>query len=151
MIITIKTLFAEHHQKIRNRNFLEATMAAIALVALADGKVNLAEIMARDFVLHHVPELQAFEPEEAIEIYSETIEALETSLEVAKRRVFKAVAKLSIEKDLGILLIRICTIVARWDESFDERERKVVMELCDLLKLEDIPVYDLLQPEPLAA
>ena len=72
----IKALLAKHDQKVRDRQFLEAAMGASAMLALADGEISFAELMARDYILDHVKQLQVFEPNEAADIfcvYAETI------------------------------------------------------------------------------
>ena len=67
LVSAIETLLAKHHQKVRSRQFLEAVMGASAMLALADGEISFAELMARDYVLARVRELQVFAPNEAEE------------------------------------------------------------------------------------
>jgi tellurite resistance protein TerB len=151
VISTIKTLLTEHHHKVRSRNFLEAVMGASALLALADGKLSLAELVARDFVLHHVKELQVFEAEEASEIFYLAIEDLKATPEINKQKILKAVAKFSANKDLAVLLVRVCIVIARWDDDFSEPEQKIISELCHVLGLDLTMIYSQLITERFVA
>jgi tellurite resistance protein len=137
-----KTYLTEYHQRIRSRDFLAASMGATALLALTDGELTLTKLMARDFVLHHVKQLQAFDSEEAIEFFGQTVEQLKITPHLAKEKIFKAVIKLTGDEELAPLLIRICVVIARWDNDFSEPKRKVVSELCNVLGLEDKEIYN---------
>ena len=96
----LKGLLAQHQQQVRSRHFLEACMGASALLALADGEISFAELMARDFVLDHVKELQLFDPGEAAELFRTYAETLETSPEKGKTEVLAAVNQLWGDKEV---------------------------------------------------
>ena len=50
----ITTTLKNEKERFRNRDFLKATMAASALLALADGKVTISEQLARDYILENI-------------------------------------------------------------------------------------------------
>ncbi len=135
-----KALLTQHHQKVRTRQFLEASMKASALLAIADGDLSFAELMARDFVLDRVKELQVFDPNEAAEIFRQTTQELKNSPDIAKEKILTAVTKLSGDLDLAPLLIRICITIAKADYDFSEPESEVIAELSEVLglKVEDV-------------
>ena len=136
VISALKTLLAQHHQQVRRRHFLEAAMGASALLALADGEISLAELMARDYVLDHVKELQVFDPNEAAELFRSYAEAIEADPDAGSSKVLKAVTQLSGDRGLAPLLLRVCVVIGKADFNFSEREREVVATLCDVLGLE---------------
>ena len=39
------------------------------MMASADGEISFAELMARDYVLDHVQQLQVFDPNEAADLF----------------------------------------------------------------------------------
>ncbi len=136
VMTTLKALLVKHEQKIRSQKFLEAVMAATAMLALADGEISFAELMARDYILDHVKELQVFDPNEAVELfrtYAETI-----SLDPIKGEVIvrKAITQLWGEEELASLLLRICLVMAKADRDLTEQEQQVINSFCDLLGLD---------------
>ncbi|MEK9644418.1 MAG: hypothetical protein VW547_02635 [Alphaproteobacteria bacterium] len=52
-----------------NRAFLDAVMAAAALVATADGEVTFSELSKLDDVLENVQDLQIYDPHVAVDLY----------------------------------------------------------------------------------
>ena len=136
VISALKALLAQDHQRVRRQHFLEAAMGASALLALADGEISLAELMARDYVLDHVKELQVFDPNEAAELFRSYAEAIEADPDAGSSKVLEAVTQLSGDRELAPLLLRVCVVIGKADLNFSEREREVVATLCDVLGLE---------------
>lgn len=62
--------------RIKNRQFLDATMAASALVATADGEVTFSELSALDTMLETVRDLQIYDPHIAVDIYRDFADAI---------------------------------------------------------------------------
>ena len=75
-IRTAKAALAREHERLRNRSFLEATMAASALVAMADGEVKFSELSALDDLLENVRELQVYDPHVAVDLCRDYVEAI---------------------------------------------------------------------------
>jgi tellurite resistance protein len=124
----------------RNRPFLEAMMAAAALLALADSEVKLSERLALDFILDNVKELKMFDVHKAVNLFRDYGQAIEKDFNTGKAKVFQAVAKFAGDEDKGSLLIRACILIAKADGDFSEPEQKVVDELCRLLSLDSSEV-----------
>jgi len=62
MFRTARETLRNSLSRIRNRQFLDATMAATALVAMADGEVTFSELSALDAVLETIQDLQIYDP-----------------------------------------------------------------------------------------
>ena len=137
IINALKNLLSERQQQVHTHHFLEASMGASALLALADGEISFAELMARDFVLDNVKELQVFTPAEAVELFRTYSEIIASSPEKGKAKVLAAVKQLAGDRELSELLIRVCIAIAKADYNFSEGEREVVSSLCDILGLEE--------------
>ena len=145
VVNALKALLAKHHQKVRSRQFLEAAMGASAMLALADGEISFAELMARDYVLDHVKELQVFAPNEAAELFRTYAETISTDPNRGKTMVLEAMTKLSRDEELASLLLRICMVIGKADYDFNQQEWEVIDTFCDVLGLEKEEID--LQPE----
>ena len=132
----IEALLAKHHQKVRSRQFLEAVMGASAMLALADGEISFAELMARDYVLDHVRELQVFDPNEAAELFRTYAETISIDPKKGKATVLEAITQLSGDEELASLLLRICVVIGKSDRDFSQQEHEVINTFCDVLGLE---------------
>ncbi len=136
VIETLKALLVKHEQKIRSQKFLEAAMAATAMLALADGKISFAELMARDYILDQVKELQVFEPNEAVELFRTYAETISLDPEKGEVIVDKAITQLCGDEELAFLLLRICLVMAKADRDLSQQEQKVINGFCDILGLD---------------
>ena len=140
VIETLKALLVKHEQKIRSQKFLEAAMAATAMLALADGEISFAELMARDYILDQVKELQVFEPNEAVELFRTYAETISLDPEKGEVIVDKAITQLCGDEELASLLLRICLVMAKADRDLSQQEQKVINGFCDILGLVDTPL-----------
>ena len=145
VISAVKALLANHQQKVRSRQFLEAAMGASAMLALADGEISFAELMARDYVLDHVQQLQVFDPNEAAELFRTYAETISTDPKKGKTMVLEAITQLSEDEELASLLLRICVAIGKADYNFSQQEHEVIDTFCDVLGLEKGKID--LQPE----
>ncbi|MGK7948735.1 MAG: tellurite resistance TerB family protein [Xenococcaceae cyanobacterium] len=136
LVSSIEALLAKHHQKVRSRQFLEAVMGASAMLALADGEISFAELMARDYVLDHVRELQVFDPNEAAELFRTYAETISIDPKRGKTVILEAITQLSGDAELASLLLRICVVIGKSDCDFSQRERAVINTFGDVLGLD---------------
>ncbi|MDJ0692685.1 MAG: TerB family tellurite resistance protein [Xenococcaceae cyanobacterium MO_188.B32] len=136
LVSAIEALLAKYHQKVRSRQFLEAVMGASAMLALADGEISFAELMARDYVLDRVRELQVFDPNEAAELFRTYAETISIDPKRGKTVILEAITQLSGDAELASLLLRICVVIGKSDCDFSQREREVIHIFGDVLGLE---------------
>ena len=149
VVSTIKSLLANHNQKVRSRQFLEAVMGASAMLALADGEISFAELMARDYVLDHVRELQVFDTNEAAELFRTYAETISVNPKRGQAIVLETITQLSGDKELASLLVRICVVIGKADYDFSQREQEVINTFCDVLGLEKEKISHQLKAESL--
>ena len=137
IVSAIETLITKHQQKIRSRQFLEAAMGASAMLALADGEISFAELMARDYVLDHVQQLQVFDPNEAADLFRSYAETISNNPQLGKANVLEAINHLAGDLELASLLLRICLVIAKADCDFSQPEHEVIDTFCDVLGLDE--------------
>ena len=92
---TAKVTLADELHRFRNRHFLEAAMAASALLALADEEVLISERLALDYVLKNVGELKIFDVYKAVDMFRDHVEAIQRDNVAGRERVSKALARFS--------------------------------------------------------
>lgn len=123
-------------EKFRNRQFLEATMAASALVAAADGKVNITELNMIDQALEAIHELNIYDSHDAVDIYRDYADGLYKNPPATREKAMKAVAKVAEDTHAARLLIKVCVAIGKSDEDFSDEEKAVISEICDAVALD---------------
>jgi len=133
-----KRLLERHRERVRSRQFLDAVMAAGALVASADGEVSLAELLSRDDVLRRVDALQAFDTHEAVDIFRDHVSAIEANRAVGTERALESLAPVGADADAAQLLLRVALAIAKADSDFSPEEQRAVVRICEALGIEEL-------------
>lgn len=123
-------------EKFRNRQFLEATMAASALVAFADGDVNFTELSTIDQALETIHELNIYDPHDAVDLYRDYIDGLRDDPAETRTKILEEVGKIAGDAHAARLLVRVCVAIGKSDDDFSDSEKAIVGELCDALSLD---------------
>ena len=126
----------EDARRLPGRPFLDATMAACAMIAQADGTVSFSESHRLDEILVNLEELKIFDPHEAVDLFKDYVDAIVEDPETGRNTVFKAIARIKDEANAAPLLVRICLSISFADGEFHPAERERVVEICELLGLE---------------
>jgi len=124
-------------ERLRNRKFLEASMAASALVATADGEVSFSERAAVDSVLASVEALQVFDVHNAVDLFGEFVAEIQEDQDAGKIRAMAAIAAVSDDSEAADLVVRIGCAISRADGRLTENERTQVEDIAASL---DIPL-----------
>ncbi len=120
--------------KHRNRPFLEAAMAASALIAVADGEVSYSERHRVDAILKRLDELSIFDPHIAVDLFNGHLESLANDSEAGWRSIRETVAHFAGAPEADTL-VRIALAMSLADGEFSPQERTRVHDLCGALAL----------------
>ena len=101
--------------KRRNRSFLEASMAAAALVSMADEDVRLSELLALDDVLGQIDRLQSFEPNEAVDLHRGFTEKIQVDSVTGRTHALEVVAGFEGNQDDRLSILYVAAVIARAD------------------------------------
>jgi tellurite resistance protein TerB len=123
-------------ERLRNKKFLEASMAASALVATADGEVSFSERSAVDSILASVEALQVFDVHDAVDIFSDFVEAICQDPAQGRTSAMAAVSAISGDDEAAELVVRIGCAISRADGVFTDSERVQVAEIATSLGIE---------------
>jgi tellurite resistance protein len=139
-IRTAKAALARERERFRNRSFLEATMAASALVAMADGEVKFSELSALDDLLESVRELQVYDPHVAVDLCRFHVDAIAADAaagaDAGKVRALEVVGRIAGDDEAARLVIQMCLVISRSDGEFSDSEADMVRDLCAALWLD---------------
>ncbi len=107
---------AERLLRYRNYSFLQATMAACALVDAADGNVTILERVRVDQVMETLEELKVFNPHEGVELFNNFIDEIKSNPKEGRRQALEVVSNETHKHpEKAELLIRICLAVSEVD------------------------------------
>lgn len=133
MFRTARETLRNSLSRIRNRQFLDATMAATALVATADGEVTFSELSALDAVLETVQDLQMYDPHIAVDIYRDFADTIVESPDTGRRAAMAAVAKIGRDHEAAELVIRVAVAISKADGELSPDEAHVISDICGTL------------------
>lgn len=119
--------------RFRNRQFLDATMAATALVATADGEVTFSELSALDTVLESVQDLQIYDPHVAVDIYKDFADAIASDPKAGRETAMAAVEKIAGNPVAADLVIRVAVAISKADGELTADEKQSINNLCEVL------------------
>jgi tellurite resistance protein len=127
---------AEKIDRHRNKPFLEAMMAATALLALADEQIAISERLAFDYILENVKELKVFDVHQAVNLFQDYGKEIQRDFNKTKAKVLETVAKFAGDQQKATLLVRASILMAKADGDFSEPEQEIIDEFCRVLCLE---------------
>lgn len=128
--------YQEEMERQRNRPFLEAVMAACALVATADGHVTFSERVRVDQILETLDKLKIFDPHEGVNLFNEFRDKIIQNPKTGHENAYKAVARVATDKETGTLILRICLAVSEADGKMSMTDQIEIVSLCSRLGID---------------
>ena len=135
-LATLVERYQEHLERQRNRPFLEAAMAACALVSIADGDVSLPERIKVDQILETLEALKVFDPHEGVELFNHFVEAIRASPRHGREEAVRALAEVAENPEDARLLVRLCCAVSEADGEKTLSDQIEIVSLCSLMGVE---------------
>jgi tellurite resistance protein len=136
MLQELKNRLSERRSRRNNRTFLEATMAACALVAMADKKVTFSESSKIDQILESLDQLRDYDVHDVINLFNQHIDAMEADLDGGRAEAMKAVEVLVGDPKAGRVIVNICLAIAGADGAFTPDERWQIENICQKLDVD---------------
>ncbi len=122
-------------KKIKNKKFMDATVAGCALVAFANGAVKPEEKAKMAGFIQRNDALNVFDMSDVIATFEKYVQGFEFDIQIGKGEALKVISKMKKNSDEARLLVRVCCAVGTADGAFDEHEKRVVTEICQELGL----------------
>lgn len=128
------TLTAEA-SKFRHRDFMEAVVAACAVIAYADGTVSAEEKQKMIGYVTNADELKHFKTEDVIAFFQKVLGKFEFDADIGRAEALKVVGKVRAKPDQARMCVRLACVIGAADGDFDEKEKAVVRLICTDLGL----------------
>ncbi|MDQ6959860.1 MAG: TerB family tellurite resistance protein [Mariprofundaceae bacterium] len=128
----IHTQLERHH----NLPFLKATMAACALVAIADGSIAFLQRIRVDQILEALEALKVFDPHEGVSLFNTYADAILEDPASGHTRAIAAITPMAKTPKIAKLLIRACRAISEASGNISLVEKIEMITLCSLLGVE---------------
>lgn len=116
--------------KFRNRSFMEAVVAACAMVAAADGTVSSEEKQKMAGFIRNSDELKHFSMPEVIAYFEKVIGNFDFDAEIGRAEALKVIGRLRGNEEQARIVVRVACAIGASDGNFDDDERAVVRSIC---------------------
>jgi len=117
-------------KKFQNKNFMEATTAACAIVAAADGSIDSDEKQKMAGFIKMNDSLNIFDMNTVIKSFNKFVDGLEFDHGIGFDACMKAIEKIADDFEAGRLLVRVACAIGAADGDFDDQEKEVVRKIC---------------------
>lgn len=111
--------------KYRNREFMEACVAAGALMAAADGEITSDEKRKMIGVIENTDELKHFDMGDVIAFFESIVKKFEFDVEIGRAEALKIIGRIKGKEEQARMLVRVACIIGGADGNFDDDEKAV--------------------------
>ena len=129
--------WSEQVQRLRNRRFLDASMAAAALVSAADRDVRLSEQMTLDQLLERMDRLRVFDPHAGVNLHRSYTERILADPESGRKKALASIASFAGDAERGLLVLYVGAAVAKADGELSDAEIEALAQISAALELPD--------------
>jgi tellurite resistance protein TerB len=119
--------------QLKSRDFAQGSMAMCALIAAADGSIDVAEQHKTSDLITSNEVLSIFDPRDLREIFDKYADKLRADYQLGKVEALQAIGRLRGKPDQARATIQIGIIIGGADGNFDASEQAAVREACDAL------------------
>ena len=91
----------------KNRQFMKGTMAACALVAIADGEVSFSERIRVDQIIDALDALKVFDPHEAVDVFNQFCEGIIKAPKEGRAKALNEMQAAANTEEKAALMVRI--------------------------------------------
>ncbi|MBW3243642.1 tellurite resistance TerB family protein [Epibacterium sp. DP7N7-1] len=118
------TLAAEA-SKFRNREFMQAIVAACALMAAADGNISSEEKQKMMGYIRSADELKHFDTGEVISFFEAITSKFEFDVEIGRAEALKVIGRVKDKEEQARMVVRVACVIGAADGTFDDDEKSV--------------------------
>lgn len=122
-------------KKYKNKDLMDAIVAGCAVVSVADGTVSAEEKQKMAGFLGRSEDLKVFNMTEVIDRFNHFSGNMDFDIMVGKQEALRAISKFNGKPEIGRVIVGVCCAVASSDNNFDEQEKAVVRDICNVLGL----------------
>jgi tellurite resistance protein TerB len=116
--------------KYKNQDFLNASMAGSALIAMADGSISSEEKQKMVKFIESHDALSIFTTNDVIKAFQDYVAQIEFDKDIGEAKAYQALGKMKSKPEAARLLIRMTIAIASADGNFDALEKKIAIKIC---------------------
>lgn len=128
------TLAAEA-SKWKNKDFMEAIVAATVLIAAADGSIDAAEKAKMMGYVQRSDELKHFDPKTVIDTFNKLAGNFDFDYSIGKAEALKVINRVKANDEQARMVVRVAMVIGASDGDFDNDEKAAVRTICAELGL----------------
>ncbi len=121
--------------KFKNKDFLNASMAGSALIALADGSISSEEKQKMIRFIESNEALSVFTTSDVIKAFQDFVAQLEFDKDIGEAKAYDAIRKMKSNDAAARLLVRMIIAIASSDGNFDASEKRIAHKIVQELNL----------------
>lgn len=125
-----RTRLTTEVSKFKNRTFMEATVAACAMVAAADGTISAQEKQKMAGFIRNSDELKVFEMPAVIAFFEKVVGNFDFDADIGKAEALKVIGRLRGNDEQSRVMVRVACAIGASDGTFDEAEKAIVRTIC---------------------
>jgi tellurite resistance protein TerB len=133
IIDNLISMFHLHSEKQQNRPFLEAAMAACAMVSASEGEVTFGDRIRVDKIMETLNRLKIFDPHEGIKLFNHYTDGILAAPKKGREDALTAIKTVTEDRDTAELLIDLCLAVSLSDGKTSLVEHIEIVSLCGLI------------------
>jgi tellurite resistance protein len=129
--------------RLRDRKLLSGAMATSALVAMADQRIAMSEILAIQAVLAGADLLKDCDRELALDLYTDHIDGIRNDFEEGKKDALEAIRACADDVEAAKLIVHVGIAIAKADSEFSEVELDMIDDICEAVGIEGLDTLGL--------
>ena len=130
------TATQEGYARFNNATFADASMAACALIAAADGKIDTQERSRTAAFITSSDKLKAFDVGALRSKYDAYCDKVTRDFDFGKIELIQVVGKAAKKPEEARAVVQLAVVIANADGDFDEKEQLIMREIIYALKLD---------------
>ncbi len=126
----------EGWNRFNNAAFADATMAACALIAAADGKIDQTERSRTAQFITTSEKLKAFNVSDLRSKYEQFCDVISRDFDFGKIELIQKVSRVANKPEEARAVVQLAVVIANADGDFSSDEQRVMREIIYALKLQ---------------
>ncbi|MCL7422123.1 MAG: TerB family tellurite resistance protein [Methylobacter sp.] len=124
--------------KFKNKDFLNATMAGSALIAMADGVISPDEKQKMIKFIEAHDALSVFTTMDVVNAFQTYVSQLQFDKDIGEAKAFEALKKMESNAAAARLIMRMVISIAGSDGDFDDYEKRMAVRIAKELSLDPV-------------
>ena len=112
--------------KFKNKDVLDALVAASTIVAAADGVIDASEKAKMVGVLKNSPLTSAYPVDQVIKSFTGHADRFDFDVDVGRSEALRVIGKFRSNPDVARMILRSAVIIGKADGNFDASEKRAV-------------------------